>query len=296
MRHTLAAVLALGLLVSAHAIAENGVVANLGSEPVKVSDLRDYVPALNPAQRQQAEKDPKVGAQVVRMAVARKLIVAEAEKQGWDKKPDIAAQIARARQDVIFDTYVRSVATPPASYPSDAEIKAAYDANHDKFMTAQQYHLSQIFVIDPKEGGKAAASAAERKARDLGKKAKTKGADFSEIASANSDDTNSASHGGDLGWLAENQIVPEILSAVKAMGDKGISEPIHVAGGWHILWVMATKPAELLPLDQVRDAIVTALRQSKITQEGQAYIDKLLADRHLAVNENAAGALLEAPK
>jgi hypothetical protein len=46
----------------------------------------------------------------------------------------------------------------------------------------------------------------------------------------------------------------------------------------------------------VRDQIAAALRDVKTNQNGQAYVEKLLADRHLTVNETAAATLFEATK
>ena len=75
---------------------------------------------------------------------------------------------------------------------------------------------------------------------------------------------------------------------MQATPEKGVSEPIHAAGGWHIIEVMGVKPADFA---QVRDQIAGALRQNKAMQTQQAYVEKLLSDRQLTVNETAATAL-----
>ena len=78
-----------------------------------------------------------------------------------------------------------------------------------------------------------------------------------------------------------------------ATPDKGVSEPIRAAGGWHILTVLGSKPADL---GQVRDRIASILREFKTTQNEQAYVEKLLDDKHLTVNETAAATLFTAKK
>jgi parvulin-like peptidyl-prolyl isomerase len=274
----------------ATAKADDAVIANLGAQPVKGSDVKDFLYGLNPQQREQAANDPKLILQLVRSAIGRKLVLEEAEKQAWDKKPDVATQIARARDEVVLTSFLRSVGLPAATYPSEGDIKTAYEANREHFMTPRQFHIAQIFVAEPPDAKKDAIDALERKARDLAKKAKVKGADFAALARTNSDDPVSAQKGGDLGWLPESQILPEILTVVRPMGDKGVTDAIHAAGGWHILQVLGVKPAELRPLEQVHDQIVTLLRESKITQNDQAYVEKLLEDRHLTINETAAEA------
>ena len=78
------------LAAGAAVAADDGAVANLGSQPIKAADLKDFIDSLNPAQREQAARDPKIMVQLVRSAVGRKVVIEEAEKQGWDKKPDVA--------------------------------------------------------------------------------------------------------------------------------------------------------------------------------------------------------------
>ncbi len=290
-RQAAAAAIVLCLAAGAAAAADGDVViANLGSQPIKAGDLKYFVDNLSPAQREQAARDPKVMVQLVRAAIGRKVLIEDADKQGWDKKPEVAAQIARARREVVLGTYLRSVAAPPPAFPSDDEIRAAYEANRDRF---RQYHLAQIYIAEPPGSPPDAIAVLEKKARDIAKKAKAKGADFAALARASSDDASSAAKGGDLGWLAENQIVPEVLGAVMATPEKGVSEPIHAAGGWHILTVLGAKPADI---GQVHDQIANLLREGKATQTQQAYVDKRLNERQLTVNETAAATLFAAKK
>ncbi len=278
------------LLAAAYpARADDPVVANLGSQPVKASDIKDFLDSLNPQQRELAAKDPKLMDQVVRSAVGRKLVLAEAAKQSWDKKPDVAAAIARAHDEVVYTTFLRSVSLP-ANYPSEDEIKAAFAANRDRL---HQYHLAQIFLTEAPGASKDTLAAVAGKAADLAKKAKAKGADFAALARANSDDQASAQKGGDLGWFPDNELLPEIRGAVTALPEKGVSEPIHVAGGWHIMMLLGTKPADYA---QVRDQIANVLRETKTAQASQAYVEKLLDDNHLTVNETAAAALFQTTK
>jgi parvulin-like peptidyl-prolyl isomerase len=289
MRILLGLAAATALLVSLAPVlaADGDVVATIGTQPVKAAEVKDFIDDLPPQQRELAMKDPRAMTQFVRSAVARRLLLEEVEKHGWEKKPDIAAQLARARREVLLATYLRSVAMPPATYPSDEELRTTYDKNRERF---HQYHIAQIFVAEPPGS---APAAIEKKARDLGKKAKAKGADFAALARASSDDRTSAPKGGDLGWLPENQIQPAILGAVTALPEKGVSEPVHAAGGWHILMLLGAKLAEFA---QVRDQLATILRDSKLNQNEQAYSEKLLADKHVTVDDAAAAALFGVKK
>jgi len=276
-----AALLTIGL--AGPAGAADDAVANVGDQKISGAEVRAQLPPLSPAQREQASKDPKAMAQLVRSAVGRKLLLDDAKSQGWDKKPEIEAQIARVRDDIVIATFLQSASLPSPSYPSADEVREAYEANRDKFTIPTQYHIAQIFIAE-------ATPSAEKKARDIGKRAKVKGADFAELARTGSEDAASAKRGGDLGWLPENQLVPEIKAAVLGLGGRGVTEPIHAAGGWHIVQVIGTAPPVLPPLDQLRDTIVKLLREGK----ANAYVDKMLTDKRVTVNETAAAALFEA--
>jgi peptidylprolyl isomerase len=292
MRHFLrtAAGAAILLCLAVGTAAADDVIANLGQQPVKAADIKNIIDGLNPEQREQAARDPKFAVQVVRTAIARKILVEKADSEAWDKKPDVATILARTRFQVIYETYLQSVAPPPPNFPSEEEERAAFNANHERFF---QYHLSQIYIAEPPASTAEQVVAIEKKARDLAKRAKAKGADFAALARENSQDADSAQKGGDLGWLAQSQLLPEIFGAVMATPDKGVSEPIHAGGGWHIIMVTGVKPADFA---QVRDQIANALRQSRAVQVQQAYVEKLLNDRQLTINETAAAALFQAKK
>src|ERR1700689_139589 len=96
-------------LAAGTATAADDTVANLGGQPVKAADLQKFIDGLTPAQREQAAHDPRIAQQLVRSSIGRKLLIEVADKQGWDKKPEVAAEIARARQEVVIGTYLRSV-------------------------------------------------------------------------------------------------------------------------------------------------------------------------------------------
>lgn len=58
---------------------------------------------------------------------------------------------------------------------------------------------------------------------------------FESVARDNSDDTNSARRGGQLGWFVTGQMVPEFSEAAFSLGIDEISRPVKTAYGWHII-------------------------------------------------------------
>jgi peptidyl-prolyl cis-trans isomerase SurA len=63
------------------------------------------------------------------------------------------------------------------------------------------------------------------------------GEDFATLALANSQDTLSASRGGDLGWVNEGDTVPEFEEAMSSLAVGEISKPVKSEFGWHLIQV-----------------------------------------------------------
>lgn len=64
------------------------------------------------------------------------------------------------------------------------------------------------------------------------------GADFANLARANSQDPGSASDGGDLGWTSPGQMVPEFEKVADSLQPGEISKPFESRFGWHIVQVL----------------------------------------------------------
>lgn len=277
------------LLLAPALAAEPGseVVAKLGDTDVTVGQIQDFVRTLDPATRKQALADPETMIRLVRLELTRMVVLREAKAKNWEQRPDVVAAIQRARDQAVITSYLGTIDAPPADFPTDAEIQSAYNLNRDKFMVPRQYDLQQIYVALPPGADKKAEAAAEKRAADLARKAKAHYADFAALARANSDEKESAQKGGELGWMPENQITPEILRQVSGMSKGDVSDPIRTADGWHIIRLVDTKAAAPRPLADVRDALASALRQQKAEQNQQAYLAQLLQKIPVSVNEIA---------
>jgi parvulin-like peptidyl-prolyl isomerase len=268
------------------------VVARLGDTDVTASALRNFVRTLDPAVRSQALADPAVMARLVRAELARIAVLKEAEARKWEQRPEVVQEIQRVRDEAITTSFLKSMSEPPADYPSEAEIQAAYDLNRDGLMAPRQYRLSQIFVGIPAGADPKAEAAARQKADDLALRAKAKGADFAALAKAGSN-TRPDEQGGDLGWAEESQIVPEIRTQIAGMAVGEVSDAIRTPSGWHIIRLDDTKPAAPRPLGEIHDSLAAALRQRKAQANEQAYLNGLLAKAPIAVNEAGLKKLFE---
>jgi peptidylprolyl isomerase len=278
---------AAGLATIAFAAVGSEVVARLGGTDITAAMLGNYLRTLDPALRQQAFADGAVMDRLVRLEIARMAVLKEAKAKKWDQRPEVAQEIERARSNAIVNTYLASLSAPPSDYPSAAEIQSAYDLNRDSFMQPRQYWLEQIFIASPANASAEAAAAAQKKAADVAAKAKAPDAKFEDLARTYSERKDTAERGGDLGWLPENDVVPEIRSQIAGMSKGEVSQPIHVADGWQIVRLVDIKPAAVRPLDEVKDTIIRALRQRKAAENQQAYVNELVRKNPISLNEIA---------
>jgi peptidyl-prolyl cis-trans isomerase SurA len=67
------------------------------------------------------------------------------------------------------------------------------------------------------------------------------GEDFATLAKTYSEDTVSASNGGDLGWVSPTQLVPEFEQTMDRLDIDKISEPVQTPFGLHLIQVLARR-------------------------------------------------------
>ncbi|MGE0011355.1 MAG: peptidylprolyl isomerase [Azoarcus sp.] len=87
------------------------------------------------------------------------------------------------------------------------------------------------------------------------------GADFGELAKANSADL-SAARGGDLGWVNPGDTVPEFERAMNALKPGDVSAPVRSPFGWHLIQVMERRLQDVTE-ERKRNAARAILRERK---------------------------------
>lgn len=279
---TLVAIMA---LTAATAAAAQELIGKMGAQELRVLDLKRMIDAQAPEVRKQLATDLGAMDRLVRSELVRQSILAEARQQGWDKKPDIQYQMERARDTALLQSYVNSLARPPATYPSEDEIKAFYEASKDSLTVPAEYQLAQLFVSVAEGADAAAAAAAQRKAADLAARVQKAPADFARVAREASEHKESAAKGGELGWVPEPQLLPEIRAVVTRMNKGDVSAPIRSASGWHVVRLIDRKPSSVRALADVRDQLAASLRLRKAQEAERTYIEGLLGKSAVTVNQ-----------
>ena len=132
---------------------------------------------------------------------------------------------------------------------SDADIQSYYDQHIESFTQPQRDRYS---IIQTKTEAEAQAILDELK----------KGTDFATLAKEKSADIISARNGGDMGWLEASTTPDELKNA--GLREKGqLSGVIKSSVGFLVARLDDIQPAQVKPLSEVRNDIVSKVEQEK---------------------------------
>lgn len=294
--------LALTLFLGASALhspnlsAADAPIARVGDEEISGDKIRAVLDGLGASERAALEQNPALLSQTVRMLILQQILLKEALATGWDKQPGIAEKLEMVRQGAIAQTYLEAVTKVPEGFPSDAEVQAAYEAKKAFLVLPRQVRLAEIFVSAPQPLDKAAADKAKARIDAIQKKVKQPGADFAAVARAESDEHESAGKGGEIGWVAETSVQPEIRQRFGTLAKDSVSDSVQLNDGWYVVKVLEVKEPRTATLDEVRDQLVKALRTERAKQNREAYLAKLQQQHPMVLNELALTKLLQPAK
>ena len=129
--------------------------------------------------------------------------------------------------------------------PSNDDLKNLYDDNAELYTNPERRRAQHILVES------------EELAKDLLNQIK-EGADFAELAKANSEDTSSSEDGGDLGFFERELMGAEFDEAAFAMNIGDVSEVVATDYGYfHIIKLTDIEPETMQSFDEVQEQLVS---------------------------------------
>ena len=271
--------------------ASDEVLGTVGAFEVRVSDLGESLKTLEEAEREALRKEPSALSRYVRALLVQRLVVQEAMAAEWDKSAVVAERMRVLREGVVANTWLESVGEPPADYPTESDVKVAYEANRDTFLEPKAWLLAQIFVsVAPAASN--VTSDPEAKVKRLTEALKKDPASFAKLAAAESEEPTSAAKQGEIGWLPEPRIHPDIRAVLPGLKLGAISEPVRMDDGWHFIRVLDIREARVPTLEQIRAPLAERLRAEKARLGTEAYLAELLRKHPIAINEIVLSKLL----
>lgn len=257
-------------------------VARIGSTEVKNSEIRSELNTLDQAQQAALAKDPALLNQAVRSILVRRLVLKEAMAKNWQSSPEVVAQLERLRENAITESYLQSVSTPPADFPSEADLKGAYEDNKAVLVIPRQLRVSQIFIAVPRNADKAALDKAQSRVDAVNKKLKE--TPFAELVGVYSDEKSGVKE-AEVGWIAESLLQPAIRDGAKDLVKGGVSQPIRMDDGWHIVKVLENREERTATFEEVREQLRQRIRMERQRASSMEYVNNLLKANPVSINE-----------
>lgn len=277
--------LAVVVLAGCSAEGRNDAVATAGNSTIGAAQIRELLAGLPAATRDALLADEAALERVVRSELVRRALVEEAKAAKLDSDPKIAEQLERVHDDALMRLWVAKQATVSDSYPSDEDLKLAYQSNATALAPPAQFRVAQIFVAAPNGIAPSQLAVAMRKAAEVG--ARIPGGDFAALAREYSEHAASAANGGDVGLLPANQMLPEVVAAVRNLDAGATAGPIKTSQGLHYVKLLERKVEPTPTFEQARDRLKEALRARRAQELEQAYLAALDARLSVAVNQLA---------
>ncbi len=163
---------------------------------------------------------------------------------------------------------------------SDADMRDYYDKHIDEYKHRAEVRARHILVKVGEDASNADVQKAEQRARKLAQVAKKPGADFAALARENSDGP-SASRGGDLGFFDRKRMVEPFANAAFRLKPGQVSEPVRTRFGFHIIKVVARRPAATTPYADVKVAIRKRLLRLRFRKALGTLLNDLRSNAHI---------------
>ncbi len=165
---------------------------------------------------------------------------------------------------------------------TQAELQQYYQKHLSDFTQPESVRLSEILVPVSSTGDEAAnLAAAKAKADDLDAKIKG-GANFADLAKANSANSTAA-EGGDLGTWTRGKLAKQLEDATFALPAGQSTEPIRTRQGYVILKVTEHTPGGTQPLAAIRPQVEEAAFMSEMQPRLREYLAKLRENAYIDV-------------
>ena len=201
---------------------------------------------------------------------------------------DGGTQISDLRQEIANELIMMQVqqgSVMRGIHISEQELNNFLNSEAGKLMNSPDINLGQILISVPSSATMSEIAAAQKKLDSISAQI-SQGADFKQLAIANSDD-QSALEGGDLGWRKQAQLPSLFTDALEGLMPGEVSKSVRSGAGFHLLKLYDRRGGEeklieqhfsrhiLLTPNQIRNEAETIVLLDEIRtrlQAGEAFV------------------------
>lgn len=259
MKQFIAALFIAGLTIPVAAQTSGGsdpVVIRFEGGEVRQSELDAAIESLPPEYQAMAQGPAKkrFAEEYVRM----RILAHEAQKNKLDQDPAVRRQLKLAHDNTLASAQLERLQDSLAV--SEADVNKAYEAGKASYEQVRARHIliaPQGSPAAPAGGTQLTDEQARAKAEELRAKIAA-GADFAELAKAESHDTVSGARGGELGEFPRGTMVPAFENAAFSQEVGKVGPVVKTQYGYHVILV---DERGTTPLAELRPEIEQQLRQ-----------------------------------
>ena len=154
------------------------------------------------------------------------------------------------------------------------QAQAYYDSHPEEFQRGEAAHARHIFLRIPEGATPEESASIKAKLETIATQIK-RGADFGQMAQANSEDTQSGAQGGDLGFNPRGRLPGPIDSVAFTLAPGTVSGPVRTNFGWHLIKTEEIAPPGLVPFAEIRDRLVPGLTRKRVGTAIETWVAEL---------------------
>ena len=217
-----------------------------------------------------ADKQVEFRQQVLQQLIGTELVYGDAKKTGVLNSKEFKAEYAKVQERVKKQLAIQVWQKQQLDKVnvSDKELKSYYNKNKEEFNEKESVHARHILVKTEDEAKKIILELKSLSGNALQGK-------FIELAKSKSTGP-SGPKGGDLGYFAQGQMVPEFNDTVFKMKVGTVTKtPVKTQFGFHIIYLEDKKQSTVRKFDEVKTVIDQRLKMEKFKSVMKVKMDEL---------------------
>jgi len=278
------------------------VIAYLGARKLTYGDFASWLKVMVGPRAEIIRKTPVSRGQALKQYLEIQVLAAKGQKENLQKTKQFQSTLAALREQC----YARVLLDEDrpggdgqklkerAENPTEAEVKAYFQANGERFATPERFTARHILV-----SLKGAPGAGEKGYTDEEAKARVAkiqeelkaGKKLEDLTKDYSDDPGSKANGGLYKDIPFGRFAKEFEEAVRTQEIGKVGPPVKTSFGYHLILVEARSPRQEGDFEKVKDSIRKQMapeRKEKLTREYLEQAKKDVGYRDAAEDQPAA--------
>lgn len=149
---------------------------------------------------------------------------------------------------------------------TEEEVRRRYQQRARDKGSEIRFHVSDIVVSVEDEESVTNVAAARDQAREI----------RDSLTPDNYAERASELGGGDLGWLSQDELAPEMESVLLQTAEGEITQPVRVGGGFHILYIEERRVGQDFPsYEDMKQELMREMMDAAMLRQEQIFLEEL---------------------